>query len=73
MSTIDMRRAHTKVDTLIIGDDQGGTGKVWKIEKHLPVQVNLVTVGGDTVHIKTADIPTLRKALDYIESNWKEE
>lgn len=70
MSNIDIRHHVTNVSSITFSDGEGGLGQCIKLEKNLPVQFNLVTKGGDKVHVKHKDIDALIEALKFAKEKW---
>ena len=51
-------------------DKVGGGHRCYKLEKNLPVQFDITTVDGTSLHIKHEDIDNLIKALKYVKDHW---
>lgn len=68
---MDIRTEHN-TRSITFADCNGGTGKAVKFEYAYPVQFEIISHGGDKIHIKHEDIDNVIKSLYFIKEHWGE-
>ncbi|QIW90339.1 hypothetical protein OLCHANIL_00259 [Vibrio phage V05] len=70
MATVDIRNHGAKIDGIVFADKEGGEGRLYKLERFVPVQFHLVTSSGMRVHVKMDDVDNLIEALKAAKELW---
>ena len=67
---MDVRK--NNLDTLVFGDDNGGSAKAVKLTQQVPRQFRIESDNGAYLIIRREDLKNLRIALDYAETLWRD-
>lgn len=73
MAVLDIRKLpeSQKIHRIIFADDnRDGLGKACYVEDAFPHQCNIISRGGDNVHVKYNDIDHLIMALEKAKELW---
>ncbi len=70
MKTIDIRAKSEKVVSVIFADNEGESGRAVSLQTFLPEQCNIISIGGQSMHVKMIDIDNMILALRYAKENW---
>ncbi|WQZ00173.1 hypothetical protein vBValCWD615_30 [Vibrio phage vB_ValC_WD615] len=70
MATLDIRNQDAQINDIVFANKEGGEGRLYKLERFVPVQFHLVTSSGFKVHVKMEDVDNLIEALKTAKKLW---